>query len=110
MDNEFNGVNNPQPMQPPPPPYQPPQQKKGMAIASLVLGIVSLVFFCAWYLSIPCAIVGLILGIIANKKFKTGMATAGIILSIIGIVTGVTMAILAFTILPDMYRRMMENY
>ena len=35
---------------------------------------------------IPCAIVGLILGIMANKVKKTGMATAGVVLSIIALV------------------------
>lgn len=60
--------------------------KKGMAIASLVLGIVSAVFSCLWFISIPCAIIAIILGILANKAGKIGMATAGLVLGIIGIV------------------------
>lgn len=67
--------------------YQPRQQEaKGMSIASMVLGIISLVLFCIWYLSIPLAIVGLVLGILGRKKGGKGMATAGIICSIIALV------------------------
>src|ERR1700722_10486647 len=42
------------------PPYQPVEAPKpsGLAVASMVLGIISLVLFCVWYLSIPCAIIG----------------------------------------------------
>ena len=41
---------------------------KGMSITAMILGIVSLVFCCVWYISIPCAIVGLILGCLGNSK------------------------------------------
>lgn len=71
-------------------------QGKGMAIASMVLGIVSIVLCCIWYISVPCAIIGLILGILYNKKgTKSGMATAGIVCSIIAIVLVVLVFILA---------------
>ncbi|MGN0500301.1 MAG: DUF4190 domain-containing protein [Ruminococcus sp.] len=74
-------------------PYQAPQytnsypvedsSANGMAIASLVLGIVS--FFCC---GVPCSVVGLILGIISKKRkpLNNGKATAGIVLSIIALV------------------------
>jgi hypothetical protein len=63
---------------------------KGLGITSMILGIVSLVFFCAYYIALPAAITGLVLGIISRKKAKAvnaphGMATAGIICSSIGI-------------------------
>ena len=70
-------------------------QGKGMAVSSLVLGIVSIVLMCLWYVSIPCGIVGLVLGILAKKKGQKGMATAGIVLSIIGLVLVVVFFILA---------------
>jgi hypothetical protein len=61
----------------------------GQAIASMVLGIVSLVIF---YLGLVTAIVGLCLGVAAIKKCKPrgplkgrGMAKAGIICSIIAL-------------------------
>lgn len=64
----------------------------GMAIASMVLGIIALVFGCClWYISIPCSIVGLILGgvSLAQKRGGKGMAIAGIVLSAIGIIVAI---------------------
>ena len=65
---------------------------KGAAIASLVCGIVSIVF---WWFGVT-AIVSVILGIVglvlaANSKkagFHGGLQTAGFVLSIIGLVLG----------------------
>ncbi|NLM61150.1 MAG: hypothetical protein GX193_03630 [Clostridiales bacterium] len=57
-------------------------------MASLVLGIVSLVFIftgTAAFVGIIAGIVGLILGISARKENPSGMATAGIVLSVIGL-------------------------
>ncbi len=61
----------------------------GQAIASMVLGIVSLVIF---YLGLVTAIVGLCLGVVSIKKCKPrgslkgrGMAIAGIVCSIIAL-------------------------
>ena len=78
-----------------------PQESKGLAIAYMVLGIVSLVFFCFPYLCIPCGIVGLILGgiSIATKKGGKGMAIAGLVCSILGIVIYVILAIIGASIL-----------
>ncbi len=70
-----------------------PNPGKSLSITGMVLGIVCLAIMCIPYvnfLSIPCAIVGLILSIMGKKKSKeagqpTGMATAGIILSIVAL-------------------------
>lgn len=51
----------------------------GLNIASMVLGIVAIVLWCMWFLSIPCAILALIFGIIGIKKPGKGMAIAGIV-------------------------------
>ncbi len=57
------------------------QPGKGMAIASLICGIVSLICF-----AIITGSLGIIFGAIAkNKGCKSGMATAGIICGIIGV-------------------------
>ena len=59
---------------------------KGLSIASLILGILSVL--CCWW---PCfnfilGIVGLILAIVAKKKKCEGPSTFGLILSIVGLV------------------------
>lgn len=73
----------------------PVEENKGLSIASLILGIVSLVLFCFWYISLPCAIVAIILGIIGRKKGGKGMGTAGIVLGAIALVIVVVILILA---------------
>ncbi len=76
-------------------PVQPPPGK-GQSIASMVLGIVSLV---VPYGGLAIAIVGLILGIISKKKLQSvgapfGMATAGIVTSIIALAWSVILIFL----------------
>jgi len=77
---------------------------KGLAIAGLVLGIVALPLFCIWYIALPCAIVGLILSILARKKAKVtgvgaGMAKTGMILCIIALALDVLGAIVGAAIM-----------
>jgi len=65
-----------------------PQQGNGLAVAGMVLGIVSLVLICIWFVSLPCAIVGLCLSVVGkNKALETnsggGMAITGLVLSCI---------------------------
>ncbi|MCL2376973.1 MAG: DUF4190 domain-containing protein [Defluviitaleaceae bacterium] len=72
---------------PTPPPAPAPEQGKGLAIASLILGCIGLVF--SWlmgFAGLP-ALIGLILAIVAKKKgFSGGLGTAGLIVSIVAIV------------------------
>ncbi len=72
------------------PMYQPvvPDNSKGLAITSLVLGILS--FICCGF---PFSIAGFICGLISlsRKKKSNGMAIAGVIISVLGfIVTIIT--------------------
>ena len=80
---------NQAPYQQSPNPYQPPEQK-GMAIASLVLGILSVVC-CGWLLGL----LGIIFSVQGKKKAPSmkGMCTAGMVLSIIGLVFGLIFTI-----------------
>jgi len=67
---------------------------ENMAIASLVLGIISLVlsFFGLGMISVFTVIIGIILGVLGRKDpEKKGMATAGLVCSIIALVIGVIM-------------------
>lgn len=62
-----------------------------MAVASLVLGICSLVFpfIGLGWLSALLGIVGIVLGALGKKNVeKQGMATAGIVMSIIAVALG----------------------
>ena len=66
----------------------------GMGITSMVLGATTCGFLCYAIFIVPCAIIGLILGCMANSRakavgLKNGFATAGIITSVIGLVLAV---------------------
>lgn len=59
-----------------------------MGVASLVLGIIALVWslFGGTFLSALVGIIGIILGAVAKKQAPSGVATAGLVLSIIATV------------------------
>ncbi len=77
---------------------EPKQDKKGFCIASLVLGIVTLIFFCIWYISIPCGILAIVFGILGLKSSGRGMAIAGLITSSIGLVISALIVIFLFIV------------
>ncbi|MCX7658332.1 MAG: DUF4190 domain-containing protein [Oscillospiraceae bacterium] len=102
--------------------YQQPEKppvKSGLSIASMVLGILSILFFCIPYISIPLAIVGLVLGIISlvKKQGGKGMAIAGVICSAIGLLIGIIVIIMAIAAIssgmyssPDFWSSFIEEY
>jgi hypothetical protein len=72
----------------------PVKDQSGLAIGSLVLGILSL---CAWFLPIcggPIATGAVVLGVLGMKSSKRGIAIAGIVLGAIGIVLSLLNAVL----------------
>jgi hypothetical protein len=93
-------------MPPSMPPQMPPnmgmpQQSapgKGMAIASLILGIVSVALCLYWFIALPAGIVAVVLGVLSRKRgVGAGLALAGIITGAIGAVFALIIAILAFS-------------
>lgn len=57
-----------------------------MDVVSLALGVLSIFVWPIAYIGFPINIIGLITGILAMRRHKSGLAIAGIILSIIGLV------------------------
>ena len=64
----------------------PINERKGFNITSMILGIISVVCFCWWYVSVPCAIIAIIFSVAGKKDAGKGMGTAGMILGIIALV------------------------
>jgi len=70
------------------------QQKNGLAIASLILGIIGVLT--SWLIfTFPISIVGIVLAAMGLRRSQgKGLAIAGLVLSIIGVVVAVTLFIL----------------
>lgn len=83
-----------------------PAEKKGLSITALVLGIISIVFACAWYLAIPLGIAAVICGCIGMKKGGKGMAIGGIICGALGILIGIIWAIVGIGMIAAMASEM----
>lgn len=69
----------------------------GKAIASLVVSCVSVINCCVWYLAILCAVVGIVLGILAlrgDNKRQQELAVAGIVIGGVGLALGIVVAVL----------------
>lgn len=107
---------NPYNQQPQNPYYQQPQayggyqpypqrQSTGMAMASLVLGIISIVgaFFSLFIIPLIIPLIGLILGIVYKTKHYSvgrGLSTAGIITSAIGLVLPFVLLVVMIAAMP----------
>lgn len=89
-----NSYEQPNYQQPVPPNGPQNQGNDTLAIVSLILGIASIVLCCLWYLGLPLSIAGIVCSVMSSKKQKSGLATAGLVCSIIGIVLVVFMIIL----------------
>ena len=95
----------PPPMGTPPVGYQTPgpSRPQGLAIGALVCGILSLVLFCAWFISVPLGIVAIILGVVGRGKAQRGeaggegLAKTGMILGVVGTILSIVWVILILT-------------
>ncbi|MBQ8297839.1 MAG: DUF4190 domain-containing protein [Ruminococcus sp.] len=69
-----------------------PSGTSGCAVASMILGIIALCLSCCfYYVSLPCAVLGVILGAVGIKSRKggRGMGIAGLVCSIISLVPAI---------------------
>src|SRR6266540_4904403 len=101
--------------QPPPPPPggnppvppgqpwvpQPPVQQgqPGFAVVSLVTGIVGVLTSVCWCLGLPLCVASIVFGVLGRNQaqergYSTGMATAGLVLGIIGVAIGVILIVI----------------
>lgn len=75
---------------------------EGFGIASMVLGIVSVICSCCfYYIALPCAIIGVAFGAISIKKGGSGkgMGIAGLVCSIVGLVPAIITLVIGGTIM-----------
>ena len=91
-------------------PIKEEKSAKGVSIASLVLGIVSITLCCCSIVGIICAVLGLVFGIIAQKRQPSGMGLAGIITSAFGIALGVLGFFLNSLMFEDLIDEIMREF
>lgn len=93
--------------------YPPPKQTNGLAIAALVTGLISMgCCFCP-YISLPCAIAGIVTAILSRKQGGMNtMAIIGLIASIIGLIIAAFMIMYLIYVMshPELYKQIMEEY
>lgn len=79
---------------------------QGFIIASVICGALSVTACCTGILSLPLGALGILFALLTYRRGKkvNGTALTGIVLSIMGIITGVSMLIYSFYTLPDMMR------
>ena len=77
-------------------------ERKGFNITSLVLGIVSIITLCWWYVSIPTGIIAIIFSVAGKNDAGRGMGIAGMVLGIIGLVLCIAIYLLAILGLATM--------
>lgn len=61
------------------------KEKTGMPVASLVLGIISIVTNLFWYVTLPTGILAIIFGAKSAKKTGSKIGKAGLITGIVGL-------------------------
>ncbi|HUC21041.1 MAG TPA: hypothetical protein VMR98_06155, partial [Candidatus Polarisedimenticolaceae bacterium] len=91
----------PEPVSPAPAPA-PPSDRKGLAVASLVLGVLSILLAIFSFIDLPLALAAIAAGFPGRKSSKAGLAKAGMVLGIIGAIASLTIGILAVRTISDL--------
>lgn len=80
------------------------ENKSAKIVASLTLGIISILFSLFWYISIPTGILAIVFGAITTKKFGSKIGKSGLVTGIVGL------SICAFFYISIFLLIMWENY
>lgn len=82
----------------------------GLAIASLVLGIVTIVMSMVWFVSILTGILAIIFGALSVKSSSRGKALAGIITGAFGLLITLVVILILFIALPGLQQSQRDSY
>jgi lysylphosphatidylglycerol synthetase-like protein (DUF2156 family) len=99
-----------------------PSQSTGLAVGSVICGVISVILslfsFCLWFLSLPLAIVAIVLAVIARGKIARGeaggegLAKAGLITGVIGLILSIMIPVilgLFFRTAGEKFRQQLEK-
>ena len=81
------------------------------SVSSMVLGILSIVYCIVPFIGLLLSALAIALSVVARKKLKyfDGMAIAGLILGIFGAVIGITVIVLAYGPISEMYEKFLSQ-
>lgn len=81
------------------------KNKSGMGVASLTLGIISILTAIFWYMTIPTGILAIVFGAKSARKTGSKLGKTGMILGIVGLSLAVFMYIgmIMILVLSNMY-------
>lgn len=89
---------------------------QGFLIASMICGALSVTACCTGIVSLPLGALGILFALLTCRRGKkmSGTALTGIVLSAMGIITGISMTIYSFWTLPEMmqdpvFRRQVDS-
>jgi len=97
----------------------PQNRNSALSIISLIMGILAVTLGCCYGIGFLFAIPGLVCGIISRREEKSGLAIAGIICSVIGMVLAIAFwvffviginYIASDPVLYEQYMQMLESY
>jgi|GEM_PF-767206 len=93
------------------------QPRSGMAIASMICGILALITFCIWCVSVPLGLIAVVLGHIAKSNARKnpaaygggGMALTGLVTGYLGLVLAVVVVIFFSRATEDTWMNMLPE-
>ncbi|TYQ14914.1 UNVERIFIED_CONTAM: uncharacterized protein DUF4190 [Acetivibrio alkalicellulosi] len=93
-----------------------PAKTNGLAIASLVLGILGILLLCCFYIGVIPGIIAIVLSFLAKSKIResdgtetgNGLATAGLIMGIATIALAIVFLVISL-VLGNNYQEILEN-
>lgn len=87
-------------------------KNRGFAIASMILGIISIVCCCIYYIGLAAAVLAIVFAVISRVRmgYFDGFAIAGLITGIIGAVFGIAMLVVEIFFVEALDAYLLENY
>ena len=87
-------------------------KNRGFAISSMILGILSIVCCCYFYVGMAAAVLAIIFSVISRIKmgYFDGFAVAGLVTGIIGLVFGIAMIVVEILFVEVINVYIQENY
>ena len=87
-------------------------RNRGFAVASFILGIVSIVCCCSYYIALGSAVLAIVFAIVSRARmgYFDGLAITGLILGIIGAVFTATLIFAELFLMDDLLKWLEINY